>query len=190
MGDHWANSKVDSGRNSWDDSGFRRSDAAVANLSWPMIALHRLDAIMLRYSWIATWTLFAALLIVAAQALDRKPPFAMIHVFPAQASPGEKITIHAQVWRDGSRSCAVTMGRSVFDSERVRFDFPVTAFSARTIGAMEERTPGRMAVSFVVPDGAAPGPAELVSALEYRCNQAHTIWPIEVTTHVPFTILP
>jgi hypothetical protein len=155
-----------------------------------MIALMRLDAIMLRYSWIATWTLFAALIIVAAQALDRKPPFSVLHVFPAHARPGDQITIHAEVWRDSGRSCAVTMGRSVFDAARVRFDFPVASFSATAIGAMETRTPGLMAVSFVIPPGAAPGPAELVSALEYRCNQAHTLWPIEVTTHVPFTILP
>lgn len=145
---------------------------------------------MLRYAWIPNWTIFAALLIVAVQALDRDPPFAVLQVYPAAARPGETVTIHAEVWRDPMRQCAAIMGRSVFDSSKVRFDYPVASFSASSIAKMDRDTPGRMAVSLVVPFGASAGPAELVSVLDYRCNQAHVLWPITVTTHIPFTILP
>jgi hypothetical protein len=34
-----------------------------------------------------------------------------------------------------------------------------------------------------------PGPAALVTSLEYRCNRVHSLWPIEVTTTFPFEVL-
>ena len=88
---------------------------------------------MVRYAWIPNWTILAALLIVAVQVFDREPPFSVLQVFPASARPGETVTIQAEVWRDTSRHCSATMGRSVFDSQRARFDFPVAQFSAALI---------------------------------------------------------
>lgn len=155
-----------------------------------MSALQRIDATLLRYAWIPNWTIFAALLIFIVQAMDREPPFAVLQVYPAQAKPGDTITLNAEVWRDPQRQCSAVMGRSVFDSKGARWDYPLATFSAASISRMESATPGRMSVSLVVPPGAAPGTAELLSVLEYKCNQAHVLWPISVTTHMTFTVLP
>jgi hypothetical protein len=181
---------MDARHNSRSDRRIRCGDTGVESDAWPMKALFRVDAAMQRYSWIATWTLWAALAIVIVQAMDRDAPFKVVHVHPASARPGEAVVIYADVWRDPSRACSVSMGRSLFDGARDRYDFPVMTFTSEAIEKMQARTPDKMATALIVPQSAKPGEAEIVGALEYRCNQAHALWPIQVTTHLPFTILP
>lgn len=152
--------------------------------------LHRIDDVLLRLAWLPSVVLLCAMLIVIAQAADRKEPFQILSVEPAAARPGEMVTIRARVWRDGERNCSAVMSRSVFDAQSVRWDYPLTRFSDAMIDAMDAATPGELRVSVMVPPGAAVGTANLVSVLEYRCNRVHALWPIEVTTTMPFDVLP
>ena len=152
--------------------------------------LHRFDSIMLRLMWVPRVMLLVAILLIAHEASDRKPPFEILSVEPASARPGESITITARVWRDTDRDCAASMTRSMFDSTIARSDFPVAYFSDDMIDKMERRAPGVLRVSLVLPANMAPGPANLVSVLHYRCNRVHALWPIEVTTNMPFEVLP
>lgn len=150
--------------------------------------LHRVDDVLMRLSWVPTLVLMLALVLVLVQAADRRPPFQIISVEPASAKAGDTVTIRARVWRDPSRDCSAVMSRSVFDSQSVRWDYPVTRFSDAIIDDMESRRPSELRVSVVVPANAAAGEAHLVSVLEYRCNRVHALWPIEVTTTMPFTV--
>jgi len=145
---------------------------------------------MRRWDWLPTWTLWAALLIVVVQAMDRRPPFELLHVYPAQARPGEVLTIYADVRREQTRACAVDVHRSLHDARGKRWDYPDAHFSSEAIALSEERTPGRMAPSFLLPEMAAPGPAQIITSLQYRCNKTHALWPIELTHTLPLTVLP
>ena len=174
-------------------SSRRRGAKAVAlvdTMSRTAVMIDAADRLMRKLDWIPQWTLIIALGLVIWQAADRKPPFSVLAVEPAFAKPGELVTITAQVWRDQDRNCSVQMSRSVFDAMGARSDFPVTRFSDQLIDDMERKTPGILRVSFVVPPNAATGTAELVSVLDYRCNRVHSLWPIEVTTQMPFEVVP
>jgi hypothetical protein len=151
---------------------------------------HRVDALLERLSWVPSLVLLIALVVILIQITDRRPPFEIRHVEPAFARAGEALTLHAEVWRDVDRKCSAEMSRYVFDANGARWDYPVSMFSSSIISRMEQATPGALKVAIIVPVGAAPGRAELVSVLSYRCNRAHALWPIEVTTHMPFIILP
>ena len=150
---------------------------------------HRVDDWMLRLSWVPSLVLVIAMGLIAVQASDRREPFQILSVEPAAARPGDMVTIRAKVWRDRSRNCSAVMSRSVFDAQHVRWDYPLTRFSDAMIDRMESAAPGELRVSVVVPSSASAGTAQLVSVLEYRCNRVHAIWPIEVTTTMPFTVL-
>lgn len=155
-----------------------------------MHAWHRIDDWMLRLAWVPSVVLILAMGLIAVQASDRKEPFQILSVEPAAARPGDMVTIRAKVWRDQSRNCSAVMSRSVLDAQSVRWDYPMTRFSDAMIDRMESLAPGELRVSIVVPSSASAGVAQLVSVLEYRCNRVHAIWPIEVTTTMPFTVLP
>lgn len=179
-GDRWRNG----------DRGYRvaaRQGMGVAMISafW-----HKLDEWMLRLAWLPSLVLLAAIILIMIQAADRRVPFQVLSVEPSSAKAGDMVTIRAKVWRDTSRHCSAVMARSIFDSEHVRYDFPIHRFSDEVIDAMEQATPGHLAVRVMVPHGASVGAAELVSVLEYRCNKVHALWPVEVTTRMPFTVLP
>lgn len=152
-------------------------------------AFHRIDDVLLRLAWLPSVVLLAAAVLVLVQAADRKEPFQILSVEPASARPGDMVTIRASVWRDGARNCSAVMSRSVFDAQHVRWDYPIARFSDSMIDSMEAAAPGELRVSVVVPPTASPGLAQLVSVLEYRCNRVHAVWPIEVTTTMPFTVL-
>lgn len=142
--------------------------------------------------WIAYALLLATVISVAVFAADRDAPFAVLSVEPAFAKPGDVVMLRARVYRDSSRECSAVFSRYVFDASGARHDDPSSpaSASAAMIEGMEKRSPGRLTLALTVPDKAAPGPATLVSSLEYRCNKIHRLWPIEVTTEMPFTVLP
>lgn len=163
----------------------QRAESAVM---WRVF--HRIDSVLDRLAWIPSIVLVLAIIISVAQLMDRKPPFEILHVEPAFARAGEAVTLRADVWRDTERRCNATMSRYVFDANGARWDYPVSMFPASLISSMAQQTPGELKVAIVIPAGAASGQADLVSVLSYQCNRAHVLWPIEVTTHIPFTILP
>ena len=161
-----------------------------------MRALKCLDEWLKRFVWMAQITLALYVVVAAHYISDRTPPFAVLHVDPAEARPGEPITITAHVWRDSSRDCSAQFSRYLFDQQHIRFDLPADDAgrpyyaSDKMIDRIEAETPGIVKITFTVPPGMGTGAALLQTELQYSCNQMHRIWPIEVTTRMPFTVLP
>jgi hypothetical protein len=134
--------------------------------------------------------LVCGLLVVLYYAADREPPFAVLSVKPAAAYPGEFVAIEANVRRQVERNCSAEFARYIFDSQGTRYDLGGGTASAELVGRMERQSPGVLRLSVQVPPTAAPGTAHLVTVLDYACNRTHRIAPIQVTTEMPFTVLP
>lgn len=139
---------------------------------------------------VARIIVIAGIALVAYYAADREPPFAVLSVEPAEARAGDYITIVANVRREVDRMCDADFSRYLYDATGARYDMGHAIASAEMIAALERRDNGRLRVSFLVPYGAAPGAASLQSVLNYKCNKIHRLWPITVTTELPFTVLP
>lgn len=149
-----------------------------------------LDRMADRFLWVAQFIIVSSIAIVGYYTLDREPPFAVLSVEPASAKPGEWITIKAAVRRDVRRNCSAEFSRYIFDSSNTRFDVGTQVASAELVKAINERSPNELKVSFIVPQTASPGSAWMETVLQYHCNKVHRIWPIEVTTRMPFEVLP
>lgn len=156
--------------------------------SAPMV--HFIDALARRYIWIAHALLWAGFLSFGWLALDRDPPFAVISVAPAEARAGEYVTITARVWRDTTRRCSANISRYLYTENGARYDMGSSFATVQFIEDLESRSPGILKVLVLLPTTISPGAAELISAIEYRCNSVHRIWPIEVFTSLPFRVLP
>ena len=148
------------------------------------------DSLAKRMMWIANMTLVCAALAVAWFAMDRTPPFSMLSVIPTSARAGDWITIRGTVRRDIDRQCSADFSRFLFDSGFTRYDLGSSTATAEMISGMENRAPGIVAITLKLPENISVGDAVLVSSLEYRCNKIHRLWPIEVTTEMPFRVLP
>lgn len=149
-----------------------------------------IDGLAQRFMWVANMTLIAGLMAIAWFAADRAPPFALVAVDPAIGSPGAYLTIHATVKRDPTRECSAEFSRFIFDAAGARYDLGANIASAEMIRAIELKHPGRMLVTIKLPENIQAGLARMTTVLEYRCNKIHRLWPIEVTTNMPFTVLP
>ena len=176
-----------SGRN----GGVGRGPSAVHTLPRPVVHMARLiDDLAQRLLWVANITIVLGVGAVAWFALDRDPPFAVLSVDPASAKAGEWVTIRSQVRREVDRNCSADFSRFVFDSGGSRYDLGTSSATAEMIRVMERKSPGVLAITIRLPDGMQAGSADLTTALQYRCNKVHYLWPIEVTTHMPFRVLP
>ena len=153
-------------------------------------AIDWLDRILAPLDRIAVVFMAALSVAVIVLALDREPPFVVLTVEPAYARPGQIVVIRASVQRDLTRQCSAEFTRYIFDSERTRWYLDSGQASPALIETLEVKSPGRLAVAFRVPDDAAPGVGSLEAVLDYRCNKVHYLWPIQVTTDLPFTVLP
>jgi hypothetical protein len=150
-----------------------------------------IDQWMQRWMWFAHLTILLAVAIVATYAADRAVPFKMLEVDPAfEVTAGKPATLRAKVWRDPTRPCAASFSRYIFDSTGARFYLDASFATAAMIQSMERSRPGELVLTVDMPTALAAGPARLVTALQYRCNKVHSLWPIEVTTELPFTVRP
>jgi hypothetical protein len=137
-------------------------------------------------SWIVIWIGLGVLIVLAA---DREPPFRVIEVYPAVAKPGDTVELVARVHRDTDRNCAAHLSSFILDSNGTKFHMGDQDASAELIRRIELKSPGVLRISFIVPVTADAGLAHHVAVLKYRCNKVHTVWPIEITSTLPFTIL-
>ena len=156
----------------------------------PLMAFLRwIDALMTRFIVLGWALLIAGILSFLVLAADRRPPFKIIS-FPAVSAPrGGVLSLTAEVWRDSSRDCNATYSRYLFDSSGRRFDDVIGAdVSDAMIDAMEKNGPGKLSVAVNIPAKMAPGKALMETVILYQCNKAHAIWPIVVTTDIPFTV--
>ena len=177
------------GRSSTRDIGSVGHTGEASQRSVAMSVAVAIDRLAERFLWIAQFVIIASILIVAYYAMDRDPPFVIVSVEPASARPGEIITIQSEVRRETWRNCSADFTRYIFGPDQSRFYLDDGIASAHMINRMDEKTPNKLRVSFLVPYGINPGPARLETVLEYHCNRVHRLWPIEVTTIMPFTVL-
>lgn len=121
---------------------------------------------------------------------DRSPPYKVLSVEPAVARPGDIVRITARVWRDMSRKCNAEFSRYMYDRDGMRFDLGHSTASWELIAGLEREYPGVLKVAVQVPLTMLPGRARVQTSLAYACNPAQALWPIEVTSDLPFTVLP
>jgi hypothetical protein len=140
--------------------------------------------------WMARLIVLMGALLVLYYAADRAPPFRLVSSEPAEAQAGEFVTIRSVVRRDTARGCNAEFSRFIFDAAGARFDLGTAAMSADAIAKMERLTPGRLVLSFRVPNSMAPGPAVLQTVVYHQCNRVHALWPIVTTIEMPFVVLP
>ena len=141
-----------------------------------------------RAMWIPRAVLVLSLMVIGYYAADREHPFRVVSVERSVAHPGEWVTLRASVWRDTSRRCSADYSRFLFSSDGSRYDLGDASASSDMIEALERNYHGLLGVSVRVPESMSVGHAELVTVLRYRCNKVHALWPIEVTTRMPFTV--
>lgn len=143
--------------------------------------------------------LMLSLVAFAASAVwDRSPPFKVLRHDTIHVHAGTVARIDVAVWRDMDRHCDATLDRYIFDADHRRFDLLGGAkFSDSLIREFEAKTPGRLSIGVPIPplrvgdSGIAPGPALLVSALEYSCTKGQTyLWPIQVKSEIRLFIEP
>jgi hypothetical protein len=161
----------------------------MAGVELAVALFEAIDRVLRRSLLVAQVIIAFGVITAVAMALDRKPPFAVLSVAPAYASPGESVTIHALVSRDLSRRCSASFARYLYASDGSRRSLGKSSASSDAVADAERRSPGALIVSVAVPADTPPGPAALVTSLEYRCNRVHSLWPIEVTTTLPFEVL-
>ena len=149
---------------------------------WLDSLLQKLQAVSLMVIWLG----FGVLVVLAT---DREPPFRVLSVYPAVAKPGDTVEIVARVHRDTDRNCAAHLSSFILDANGTKFYMGEQDASSELIRRLEVTSPGLLRISFVVPHTADPGPAHHVGVIQYRCNKVHSVWPIEVTSALPFTIL-
>ena len=72
--------------------------------------------------------------------------------------------------------------------------FGFVTFADRTaaeaaIAKMDQMTPGKLTVAIDVPPGLLPGPAVVISQIEYQCNPLQRLFPITILTELPFEVV-
>lgn len=128
---------------------------------------------------------------------DRSPPFVLLSVEPAAARPGDTVVIRAKVQRDLARGCSADFSRYMWGPTIIggaevetRFVLGASHASPEMLAMMDKRWPGGLVIAEKVPDRMIPGSARITADIEYVCNKAQVLWPINVHAEFPFQVLP
>ena len=127
--------------------------------------------------------------IVGGLAADRSPPLTFVSIEPAAARAGDWVTITSHVQRDMTRDCSMHADRTGTDSSGRVASMGSSDLTDDQRDAIERRTPGVSRITVQVPAGFGPGPAVMTSAMRFRCNVTHDIFPIRATQDLPFEVL-
>ena len=107
------------------------------------------------------------------------------------ASRGETAYVNATVKRDVGRDCTVNFVRYLIDANKARHDIGGTQYmTAAALQQMERDMPDSLRLAVRIPADVPVGPATLVTALEYRCNPLHALWPMDVLLEMKLKVLP
>lgn len=150
----------------------------------------RLTTWLERYIFVS-WAIIAVCATAGAWwAFDRSPPFLLGSYTVYDAAPGQTMFINANVKRDLSRECSTRFSRYLY-SNGVRHEISGSQYmSAAAIADMDKQMPDALRMAVRIPPDIVPGPATLVTALEYTCNPLHQVWPIDVLMRMNVRILP
>lgn len=151
----------------------------------------RLTSWLERYLMVS-WAVIAVCAAVAIYwTLDRTPPFELRGYTIPPTPLGETAHVTASVRRDMTRGCSVSVTRYFVDSQKVKHAVGATTYmTPGALGQMQRDTPDQYRGAFKVPDDAALGEGTLVTALEYRCNPVHAMWPIDYLMEMQMEVLP
>jgi len=144
-----------------------------------------------RSAWLAWVLLGLSVAGLVGMISDSAPPFKMTGYVASVPHRGELLRVDVAVHRDLARECSVQFSRHIFDASGVRWDvLATTTMTAQALAQLDAEAPGHLRLAVPVPPGAAPGPAKLVTPLQYECNPWHGIRPIESTMTIEFEVLP
>ena len=151
----------------------------------------RLTSVLERYI-LFSWAIIGACALVALYwALVRSPPFVMHEYTVLNATRGETAYVNATVERDVGRGCTVNFVRYLIDANKARHDIGGTQYmTAAALAQLERDMPDSLRLAVRIPADVPVGPATLVTALEYRCNPMHSLWPIDVLMLIDLKVLP
>ena len=151
----------------------------------------RLTSVLERYI-LFSWAIIGACALVALYwALDRTPPFVMTNYTVFNSSRGETAYVNATVERDVGRDCTVNFVRYLIDANKARHDIGGTQYmTAAALRQMERDMPDSLRLAVRIHADVPAGPATLVTALEYRCNPLHALWPMDVLLEMQLEVLP
>ena len=151
----------------------------------------RLTSVLERYI-LFSWAIIGACALVALYwALDRTPPFVLLDYTVLNATRGETAYINATVERDTGRDCTVNFVHYLIDTNKTKHNIGGTQYmTASALRQMERDMPDSLRLAVRIPADVPVGPATLVTALEYRCNPMHALWPIDVLLEMQLKVLP
>ena len=146
---------------------------------------------MERYIIVSWMVIAGASAVLAYWALDRTPPFVLKNYTVFNASAGQTAFVNASVERVLTRDCTVTFSRYLVDSQRIRHEIGGSQYmSSAALNQMEQAMPGALRLAIKLPMDMPVGPANLITALEYRCNPMHGMWPVDVLLEMKLEVLP
>lgn len=151
----------------------------------------RLTTWLERYIIVSWMILAGAATIATYWAMDRTPPFVMSSYTVFNAQAGQTAFVNAVVERSVGRDCTVNFTRYLMDSQRIRHDIGGTQYmTAAALQQMERDMPDALRLAVKLPADIPLGPAKLITALEYRCNPVHAVWPMDVLLEMTLEVLP
>lgn len=153
--------------------------------------MSRITHWMERYILVSWLIIVAAALVAGYWALDRTPPFVLGQYTVFNGRAGETAFVAANVERKTARACTVNFSRYLIDAQRIRHDLGGMQYmSAAALQQMERDMPDALRLAVKIPPDMPTGPANLVTALEYRCNPVHALWPMDVLLEMKLEVLP
>ena len=152
----------------------------------------RVNNVVQRLVWLWRIVLVICAVPVLYWALDRSPPFELISAQTNSPRPGEIMYVDARVRRDIHRECTAEFSRYLFDRNGSRHEAQgPQLMTAQAIREMDAANPGVLRVQMQIPFGFPPGPAKMVTVLQYRCNPLQDLFrPINVQMSIPLEVLP
>ena len=151
----------------------------------------RLTSVLERYIVCSLAIIGACALVALYWALDRTPPFVLLDYTVLNATRGETAYINATVERDTGRDCTVNFVHYLIDANKTKHNIGGTQYmTAAALRQMERDMPDSLRLAVRIPADVPVGPATLVTALEYRCNPMHALWPIDVLLEMQLKVLP
>lgn len=143
-------------------------------------------------NWIvlALWSL--CLIMVVPWVFDRTPPFEVVGAKePPATKAGNVVMIIKEVRRDTvGRNCSVEFARYLVDAKGAMHSYDAGYLSAENRRRMSAQVGPYVKTALEVPATAAAGRVTLYTDLTYVCNPIHSLWPIRVSDHISFEVLP
>jgi hypothetical protein len=137
------------------------------------------------------WVVLAVCVAVLAQwAQDRAPTLEIVEQLGVPTvRPGQEAYLRATVRRDLTRDCHTESSRYLLTSDGYRHMEGDSFLSdTETLRRITAGHPNEIRTTYLVPSGAAPGPAQVVTVLLQECNPLHKFWPIRSTTVLALNI--